>query len=116
MLYAQKVRAELDSRRDQLAAYQDHYGSQLAAYRAALAALGGRFPSVAALSAAQQHKFRFAQPAADHAIQRIEAGRYGNVIRQIAAYNLIVGVVQHLRECARHVWRAAYRRRLDLRL
>src|SRR5579859_116484 len=54
MLYAQKVRAELDSRRDQLAAYQDHYGSQLAAYRAALAALGGRFPSAAALSAAQQ--------------------------------------------------------------
>ena len=36
MLYARKVRDELDRRRDQLAAYQDHYGSQLAAYRAAL--------------------------------------------------------------------------------
>jgi len=54
MLYARKVRAELDRRRDQLSAYQDHYGSQLAAYRAALAALGDRFPSANALSAAQR--------------------------------------------------------------
>jgi NurA domain-containing protein len=54
MLYARKVRAELDRRRDQLAAYQDHYGSQLAAYRAALAALGERFPSADSLRAAQR--------------------------------------------------------------
>ena len=53
MLYTRKVRDELDRRRDQLAAYQDHYGSQLAAYRAALTALGERFPSADALSAAQ---------------------------------------------------------------
>src|SRR5690348_5325379 len=54
MLYARKVRDELDRRRDQLAAYQDHYAGQLAAYRAALAALGERFPSADRLSAAQR--------------------------------------------------------------
>ena len=53
MLYTQKLRAELERKRDQLAGYQDRYGHLLAAFRDALRSLGARFPSAAALTAAQ---------------------------------------------------------------
>ena len=56
-----------------------------------------------ALRAAQQNQFGFAQPAADKAIQRIEAGRQRNVIDQIAAHDALIGFVEHLRQGARQM-------------
>lgn len=53
MLYTQKLRVELERKRDQLAGYQDRYGHLLAAFRDALRSLGIRYPSAAALTAAQ---------------------------------------------------------------
>jgi hypothetical protein len=53
VLYTEKLRAELDRKREQLAGYQMRYGQQLAAYRGALVALPERFPSTAALAGAQ---------------------------------------------------------------
>lgn len=49
MLYAQKVTAALAAKRATFAHQEDAFGTELAAYRAALAALGHRFPSQAAL-------------------------------------------------------------------
>jgi hypothetical protein len=54
MLYTQKLLAELERKREQLMGYQSRYGEQLAAFRAALAALGSRFASAAAITAAQR--------------------------------------------------------------
>ena len=54
MLYTQKLLAELERKREQLMGYQSRYGEQLAAYRAALVALAERFPTAAALAAAQR--------------------------------------------------------------
>ena len=54
MLYTQKLLAELERKREQLMGYQSRYGEQLAAYRAALAALSDRYPTAAALTAAQR--------------------------------------------------------------
>lgn len=53
MLYTQKLRAELERKRDQLVGYQDRYGRQLNAYRDALRALGTRYPSVQAIERMQ---------------------------------------------------------------
>src|SRR5579859_156282 len=53
MLYTQKLREELDRKRHQLTRYQDHYGQRLGAFRDALRSLGQRYPSSAALTAAQ---------------------------------------------------------------
>ena len=52
MLYTQKLLAELGDKRSLFSGYQDRYGQTLAAYRAALDALGSRFTSAAALTAA----------------------------------------------------------------
>jgi hypothetical protein len=54
MLYTRKLLAELEAKADRFAGYQDAYGRRLAAYRAALAALGTRYPSAVALAAAQR--------------------------------------------------------------
>ena len=53
MLYTQKLQAELERKREQLAGYQDRYGHLLASFRDALRTLGDRYPSAAALIAAQ---------------------------------------------------------------
>ena len=54
MLYTHKLLAELEAKADRFAGYQDAYGRRLAAYRAALAALGTRYPSARALADAQR--------------------------------------------------------------
>ena len=54
MLYTQKLLAELERKREQLMGYQSRYGEQLAAYRAALVALGERFPTAADFAVAQR--------------------------------------------------------------
>jgi hypothetical protein len=54
MLYTPKLLAELEAKADRFAGFQDAYGRRLAAYRAALAALGTRYPTAAALIAAQR--------------------------------------------------------------
>lgn len=54
MLYTQKLLAELERKREQLMGYQSRYGEQLASYRAALVALGERYPTAADLAAAQR--------------------------------------------------------------
>jgi hypothetical protein len=53
VLYTEKLLAELERKREQLAGYQSRYGQHLAAYRQALASLATRFPSAQALAAAQ---------------------------------------------------------------
>jgi NurA domain len=53
MLHTQKLTAELEATRGRLAGYQQAYSRDLGAYRAALAALGTRYPSAAAIKAAQ---------------------------------------------------------------
>jgi hypothetical protein len=53
MLYTQKLLAELERKRDQLAGYQDRYGEQLLAYREALCSLGGRFACAGEIARAQ---------------------------------------------------------------
>jgi hypothetical protein len=54
MLYTNKLLAELEAKAERFAGYQDAYGRWLAAYRAALAALGTRYPSAQALADAQR--------------------------------------------------------------
>src|SRR5579862_1444793 len=53
MLYTTKVLAEFERQRGLFSAYERRHGAQLAAYRSALATLGARYPSAAALTAAQ---------------------------------------------------------------
>jgi hypothetical protein len=53
MLYSAKVRAELERKRGLFTSYHRRHGEELAAYHVALASLGARFPSAAALAAAQ---------------------------------------------------------------
>jgi hypothetical protein len=53
MLYTQKVLAELRRKRALFTGYQRRHGEHLAAYRAALASLGARYPSATVLAAAQ---------------------------------------------------------------
>lgn len=55
MLYTQKLLAELERQRASLATYRESSAATLAAYRAALEALGDRFTSAAALTAAQHN-------------------------------------------------------------
>lgn len=49
MLYAEKLVAELERKRDLFTSYTARYGQQLEAYRSALAALALRFPNAAAM-------------------------------------------------------------------
>ncbi|HEU5438945.1 MAG TPA: DNA double-strand break repair nuclease NurA [Ktedonobacterales bacterium] len=53
MLHLQQLAAELERKREALSAYQDDYRAGLDAYRAALRSLAARYPSAAALGAAQ---------------------------------------------------------------
>lgn len=53
MLYTQKLLAELERTREHFTSYQDRYGQQLGAYRAALASLGQRYATAQLLSTTQ---------------------------------------------------------------
>lgn len=53
MLHLQQLAAELERKREALSAYQNDYRAGLDAYRAALRSLAARYPSAAALGAAQ---------------------------------------------------------------
>jgi hypothetical protein len=53
MLYTHKLLAELEAKAERFAGFQDDYGRRLEAYRAALAALGTRYPTARALARAQ---------------------------------------------------------------
>ena len=74
MLYTQKLLAELERKREQLAGYQSRYGRQLAAYRDALASLSTRFPTADALLVAQERALA-AQPGALSAGARTRKAR-----------------------------------------
>jgi hypothetical protein len=54
MLYTHKLLAELEAKAERFAGFQDDYGRRLEAYRAALAALGARYPTARALARAQR--------------------------------------------------------------
>lgn len=54
MLYTAKLLAELETKAQQFAGFQDAYGRRLETYRGALASLGARYPSAAAIAAAQR--------------------------------------------------------------
>ncbi|HEY7984384.1 MAG TPA: DNA double-strand break repair nuclease NurA [Ktedonobacterales bacterium] len=54
MLYTHKLLAELEAKAERLAGFQDDYGRRLEAYRAALAALGARYPTASTLARAQR--------------------------------------------------------------
>ena len=54
MLYTNKLLAELEAKAERFSGFQDAYGRRLDAYRAALASLGTRYPTAAAISAAQR--------------------------------------------------------------
>ncbi|HEV2235907.1 MAG TPA: DNA double-strand break repair nuclease NurA [Ktedonobacterales bacterium] len=54
MLYTHKLLAELEAKAERLAGFQDDYGRRLEAYRAALVALGARYPTAKALARAQR--------------------------------------------------------------
>src|SRR5579863_5823320 len=54
MLSTSRLLAEFEAKADRFAGFQDAHGRRLAAYRAALAALGARYPSAAAIAAAQR--------------------------------------------------------------
>jgi hypothetical protein len=53
MLHAKKLIGEMERSRGRLASYQTDYARHLGAYRAALASLGARYPSAAAVASAQ---------------------------------------------------------------
>jgi hypothetical protein len=53
VLYAQKLRAELERKREHFTSYSQRFGGYRQAYRAALADLSRRYPDAAALRAAQ---------------------------------------------------------------
>ncbi len=53
MLHAQKLIGEMERSRGRLTIYQADYAHHLDAYRAALASLGARYPSAAAIASAQ---------------------------------------------------------------
>jgi hypothetical protein len=55
MLYTTKLLTELEAKAGQFSGFQDAYGRRLDAYRAALASLGARYPSAAAIATAQRH-------------------------------------------------------------
>lgn len=63
MLYSQKVAAELEQKRAALSGYQDRYRRHLDTYRDALAALGARYASAHALTAAQDARRTHAEAA-----------------------------------------------------
>lgn len=54
MLHTARLITELDAKAHQFAGFQDAYGRRLEIYRAALASLGTRYPSAAAIAAAQR--------------------------------------------------------------
>lgn len=54
MLYTNKLAAELEAKAERFSGFQDAYGQRLDAYRAALASLGARYPSAAAIARAQR--------------------------------------------------------------
>jgi hypothetical protein len=107
MLYVQKLLAELEGAQERLVGYQGAYTGRLGAYRDALAALGTRYSSASALSAAQD-----ARAAGQHSVVGLGARPTAEYDAWLQSGGSGVPVVPFGRDFAHHQEARAWAERL----